>query len=148
MSIKEQLTQGLKDAMRNRDELRKRTFRLAIAEIKNAEIDSRSELDEPAILAILQKEVKIRHETIEAAERAGRDDMIVEAKAEIRVLEEFLPQPLTIQEIEELAQKAIAETGATTPREMGSVMKHLVPEVQGRADGKTVSQIVRKLLNG
>ena len=148
MSIKDQLTQGLKDAMRNRDELRKRTFRLAIAEIKNAEIDSRSELDEPAILAILQKEVKIRHETIEAAERAGRDDMIVEAKAEIRVLEEFLPQPLTIQEIEELAQKAIAETGATTPREMGSVMKLLVPEVQGRADGKTVSQIVRKLLTG
>ena len=147
MSIKEQLTQGLKDAMRNRDELLKRTFRLAIAEIKNAEIDSRSELDEPAILAILQKEVKIRLETIEAAERAGREDMIVEAEAEIRVLEEFLPQPLTIQEIEELAQKAIAETGAATLREMGAVMKHLAPQVQGRADGKTVSQIVRKLLS-
>ena len=148
MSIKEQLTQTLKDAMRNRDEIRKRTVRLAIAEIKNAEIDSKSELDEPAVLVILQKEVKARRETIEAAERAGRSDMIEEANAEIAVLEEFLPQPLTDQEIEDLARTAIEATGATSPREMGAVMKHLMPLVQGRADGKTVSQIVRKLLIG
>ena len=146
MSIKEQLSQTLKDAMRNRDEIRKRTIRLTMAAIKNAEIDSKSELDETAIWVILQKEVKARRETIEAAEMAGRDDMIDEANTEIAILEEYLPQPLSTQQLEALVKAAINETGATTPREMGVVMKHILPQVQGRADGKTVSQIVRQLL--
>jgi len=148
MSKKDQLSQALKDALRQKDETRKSTIRLALAAIKNAEIDAKAELDETAILAILQKEVKSRRETIEAAERAQRQDLLLQAQAEIAILEGFLPQPLTTAELENLVREAIAATGATTPREMGAVMKHLMPQTQGRADGKTVSQVVRQFLSG
>ncbi len=147
MNIKDQLGQALKDALRQKDGTRKSTIRLALAAIKNAEIDANAELDKAAILAILQKEVKSRRETIEAAERAQRQDLILEAQAEIAILEGFLPQPLTTAELEHLVQEAIAATGATTPRDMGAVMKHLMPLVQSRADGKTVSQVVRQHLS-
>lgn len=147
MNIKDQLGQALKDALRQKDGTRKSTIRLALAAIKNAEIDANAELDKAAILAILQKEVKSRRETIEAAERARRQDLILKAQAEIAILEGFLPQPLTTAELEHLVQEAIAATGATTPRDMGAVMKHLMPLVQSRADGKTVSQVVRQHLS-
>ena len=147
MELKTQLTEALRDAMRAGDELRKRTLRMTLAAIKNAEIDRQTTLDEPAILAILQKEVKSRHETIEGAQQAQRPDLIAEAEAEIAVLEAFLPQPLSEQELETLVRKAIAEAGASSPREMGNVMKILMPQVQGRADGKVVSQLVRQLLS-
>ena len=147
MHIKEELNQGLKDAMRARDERRKSAIRLTLAAIKNAEIEAKAELSEPDILAIIQKEVKYRRETWEAAERAGRTEMMAEATEEIKILEKFLPQPLTQQELEEMVRAAIAEAGATSPRERGSVMKLLMGQVKGRADGKTVSQIVRQLLS-
>lgn len=147
MKTKDKLTQDLKEALRAKDTLRKRTIRMVLAAIKNAEIDGKVELDEPGVYAIVQKEVKSRKETIEGAERAGRDDIISEAEAEIAILKGYLPQPLSIREIEQLARDAITETGAATPREMGNVMKQLMPQVQGRADGKTVSQIVRQLLS-
>lgn len=146
MNTKEQLSEALKDAMRSKDELRKRTVRMALAAIKNAEIDKKALLDEPAILAILQKEVKSRYETIEGAEKAGREDLIAEAQTEIAVLEEFLPQPLSAEELEAIVRDAIAQVGATSPREMGQVMQAVMPKVQGRADGKEVNQIVRRLL--
>jgi len=147
MDIKEKLTQALKDAMRARDDVSKRTVRMALAAIKNAEVAKKDDLEESANLAIIQKEVKARHETIEGAQKAGRDDLIAEAEAEIKVLEVFLPQALTTDEIEALVKAAIAETGAASPREMGKVMQLLMPKTQGRADGKVVSQIVRKLLS-
>ena len=130
MDIKDKLTQTLRDAMRAKDELRKRTIRLAIAAIKNAEIDRKADLEEPALLAILQKEVKSRRETIEGAELAGREDLIVEAEAEIAVLETFLPLPFTSEELKELAHDAIKETEAVSPRDMGKVMQFLMPQVQ------------------
>lgn len=147
MSKKEELSQALKEALRARDDRRKSAIRLTLAAIRNAEIESRAELDEPQILAIIQKEVKFRRETIEAAERANREDLIAEANEEIAILGEFLPQPLTTEELEKLARAAIAEAGVTSPREMGSVMKLLMLQVQGRADGKTVSQVVQRLLS-
>ena len=147
MDTKSKLTQDLKDAMRAKDPLRKNTVRMALAAIKNAEIAKKGDLEEPAILAILQKEVKSRKETIEGAEKAGRDDLITEAKAEIALLETFLPTELTTKELETLVQDAIHESGAATPKEMGKVMQLLMPKVQGRADGKVVSQMVRNLLN-
>jgi len=146
MDTKDKLSETLKDAMRNKDELRKRTVRLALAAIKNAEIDRKETLKEPEILAILQKEVKSRRETIEGAQLAGRQDLIDEAEEEIIVLEGFLPQPLTPEELEELARAAVEEAGATSPREMGKVMQLLIPRIQGRADGKAASQVVQKLL--
>jgi len=146
MKIKDALTQNLKDAMRAKDEVRKRTIRLALASIKNLEIDRKGVLEDNDILAILQKEVKSRKETIEGAEQAGREDLIIEAEAEIKILESFLPKQLSPEQLRELVQQVINETGAESKREMGEVMKMLMPRVQGRADGKTVSQIVSSLL--
>lgn len=147
MDTKEKLNQALKTAIREGDQLRKSVLRMALAAIKNAEIDKRTELDTPSMLAILQKEVKSRRETIEGAQQAGRDDLIETAQSEIAILESFLPQPLTPEELDILVKEAIAEVGASSPREMGLVMKSLMPKVQGRADGKEVSQAVRQALN-
>jgi len=147
MNTKEKLTEDLKDAMRAKDEVRKRTIRMALAAIKNAEIENQAKLEESSVLAILQKEVKSGYETIEGAEQAGRDDLIAEAKAEIAVLEVFLPQALSTEEIEAIVAETITEVGATSLREMGQVMQAVMPKVRGRADGKEVNQIVRKLLS-
>ena len=146
MDTKEKLTQALRDAMRARDARRKSVVRLALAAIKNAEIEKKASLDEPHMLALLQKEVKARNETIEGAQLAGRAEMVVEAIAEIAILEEFLPQPLTRDELETLVRAAIQEAGASSPRDMGNVMKILVPRTRGRADGAETSQLVRSLL--
>jgi uncharacterized protein YqeY len=147
MVLKEKLANSLKDAIRAKDDVRKRTIRLALAAIKNTEIDRNAELEDNDILNILQKEVKSRRETIEAAEKADRNDMILEALAEIEALESFLPKQLSIEELQELAQEAIKEAGAVSQRDMGKVMQLLLPKVKGQADGKTVSQIVVKLLS-
>ena len=147
MNTKEKLTLELKNAMRARDDVSKRTIRMALASIKNAEIDSQAELEESDVLAILQKEVKSRYETIEGAEQAGREDLIEEAKAEIFVLEKFLPRALSPEEIETIVAETITEVGATSMRDMGQVMQAVMPKVRGRADGKEVNQIVRKSLS-
>ncbi len=147
MNTKEKLTQALKDAMRAKDDVAKRTIRMALAAVKNAEIDQRAELEESAVLAILQKEVKMRGETIDGAKQAGRDDLIAEAEAEIAVLEGFLPKGLSPEELEVIVSDAIAEVGATSMREMGQVMQAVMPKVRGRADGKDVNQIVHRLLS-
>ena len=146
MNTQEKLNQAFKEAMKARDEVAKRTLRMVRAAIKNAEIDRGAALDEAAVLAILQKEVKSRRETIAEAHKAGRDDMIAEAEAEIAVLEGFLPQPLSAEELEALARQVIAEVGASSPAHMGQVMKALMPRLQGRADGRQASQVVRSLL--
>jgi uncharacterized protein YqeY len=146
MSSKTQLENDLKDAMRAGDDLRKRTLRMALSTIKLAEIEKGAPLDEPAILGVLQKEIKTQREAIADAERAGRPELAAEAAAQIRLLETYLPQPLTAAEIETLARMAIVEVGATSAREMGQVMKVLMPRIQGRAEGALISQIVRQLL--
>ncbi len=146
MDIKTSLDQAFKEAMKTRDEVAKRTLRMVRAAIKNAEIDRRASLEEADILAILQKEVKTRRETIAEARKAGRADMVADTEAEIAVLQKFLPQPLSEAELEALAREAIAEAGAHSPAQMGQVMRLLMPRLQGRADGKQASQIVRRLL--
>lgn len=146
MNTKEKLTQALKEAMRAKDAVAKRTIRMALAAVKNAEIDQRAELEESTVIAILQKEVKMRGETIEGAEQAGRDDLIAEAQAEIVVLEAFLPAGFSTEELETIVSETIAEIGATSIREMGQVMQAVMPKVRGRADGKDVNKIVSRLL--
>jgi len=145
MSLKQTMENALKDAMRANDDVRNRTLRMALSAIRMAELD-RGELDDPALMAIVQKEIKLRQEAIEDARRAARPDLEASNQDEIKVLLLFLPQPLTEPELEELARQAIAEAGATGPREMGQVMKILVPRLQGRATGDQASQMVRKLL--
>jgi hypothetical protein len=146
MNTKTLLESSLKDALRSGDDLRKRTLRMALSAIRLAEVDKGSALDESAVLAVIQKEIKSRHESIEDARRAARPDLEEAAQAEISVLQEFLPQPLTPTELEALAKQVIAEEGATSQREMGRVMKALVPRLEGRATGDQASQVVRKLL--
>jgi len=146
MDTKTQLNEAVKQAMKAGDELRKRTIRMALAAIKQAEIDQRISLDELAVLAILQKEIKMRKEALEEAKKANRADLAAEAQAEIEVLTGFLPKSLSPAELRDLAQAAIAETGASAPADMGKVMKVMLVKVAGRAPGDQVSAAVRELL--
>lgn len=148
MSVKSQLENDLKDALRAGDDLRKRTLRMALSAIKQNEIDKGITLDDSGVMAILQKEIKSRHESIADAERAHRQDLVDASRAEIAVLEGYLPKALTPQELEDLARQVIAEVGATSPAQMGQVMKVLMPRLQGRATGDAASQVARKLLAG
>jgi hypothetical protein len=148
MDTQKQIESDFKDAMRAGDEMRKRTLRMVLSSIKLAEVDKGESLEEPDVLAIIQKEIKSNRESIADAKRADRADIVTEAEAEIKILEAYLPQPLTQNEIEAMIQEAIAEVGAASPKEMGMVMKVLMPRVQGRADGSQVSQTVRQLLTG
>lgn len=146
MKTKEKLTKAVKDAMRAKDDVRKRTLRLALSSIKLAEVEKREPLDEPALLAILHKEVKLRKESITDAKKADRQDLIDEANAEIAVLQEFLPQPFTQEELEDLVKEIINQVNASSMAQMGQVMKVLIPRLEGRATGKEANQMVRKLL--
>ena len=146
MDTKQKLQEALKDAMRARDEMRKRTIRMALSNIKLAEIDSGEELDKNAVLAILQKEVKQRQEVIEESNTANRPDLAEEAELEIVILQEFLPAQLTPEELERIARQVIDEVGASSMSDMGSVMKVLIPALEGRASGQEASQMVRNLL--
>lgn len=146
MSIKNQLNDSLKDAMKSGDEVRKRTVRMALASIKQVEVDKRVELDDAAVTSILQKEVKNRRESLEEARKANRADLIEANEAEIRVLEAFLPKAMPAEELRAVVQAAITETGASTPADMGKVMKVVMPKVAGRAPNDMISTTVRELL--
>ena len=148
MSTKTQLEDALKDAMRAGDDLRKRTLRMALSAIRLAEIDTGQALDDFAVQAILQKEVKSRQEAIAEAQQAKRPDLEAAARDEIAVLEYFLPKQLSPQELEALAKEVIAEVGATSMKDMGQVMKVLLPRLQNRAPGEQASRVVRTLLAG
>jgi uncharacterized protein YqeY len=146
MNTKVQLQNDLKEAMLNKDSVRKNTIRMVLAAIKNAEIDKGQELEDSEIQVIIQKEVKSRRETIEEAKRVNRLDIADENESEIKILDTYLPKQLSTDEINSMARSAIAEVGATSPHEIGQVMKVLMPRVRGQADGKEVNQIVRQLL--
>lgn len=146
MTLKTQLRDALTEALKAGDAQRKMTLRMALASIKNAEVEARGELDEERVLGLLQKEVKSRQETIEGAEQANRPDLIEKAELEIGILSEFLPQPLTTDELRTLVEEAIQESGAASIDEIGRVMGVLMPKIRGKADGKEANQIVRELL--
>jgi len=146
MNTKKQLEDALKDAIRSSDEVRKRTIRLTLSDIKLAEVDKKRQLSDAEILAIVQKGVKERQDVIEESRRAERPDLVANAEAEIAVLEGFLPDQLTDQELELIVQEVIDELGAKSMQDMGSVMKVLIPRLEGRATGQQASQMARKLL--
>lgn len=148
MSVKANLEKALKDAMRSNDAVGKATLRMALSAIKEAEVQKQAELDDPAVLSLLQKEVRSRQEALAEAEKASRPDLAESAKAEMKVLESYLPKGLSPEELETIVQAAIAEVGASTPADMGKVMKAVLPKVQGRADGGKVSELVRTKLQG
>lgn len=146
MDTKVKLENDLKDAMRSGDDTRKRTIRMVLAAIKQTEIDKQVSLDETGVIGILQKEVKTRRESLDEAQKAGRADLAASTEAEIQVLNGYLPQAMDPAELTALAEAVIAEVGATTPADMGKVMKALLPRVAGRAANDQVSQVVRGLL--
>jgi len=146
MDLKSTLQSDLKDAMRKGDEARKSTLRMALSAIKLAEVEKGAHMDEAAYLAIIQKEIKSRRESIADAERANRPELIAQAEQEIKILQGYLPAAFSQEELEIMAKASISEAGATSIREMGQVMKILIPRLQGRATGDQASQVVRKLL--
>jgi uncharacterized protein YqeY len=147
MDIKTQLNESVKDAMKSGDEVRKRTLRMVLAAVKQVEVDKRVALDDLAVVALIQKEIKNRREAIEEAKKASRDDLIAENEAEIKVLEVFLPQAMPAEELRALVLAAIAETGAAAPGDMGKVMKVVMPKIMGRAPNDVVSSTVKELLS-
>ena len=146
MDIKTQLNESVKDAMKSGDEIRKRTVRMVLAAVKQAEVDKQAALEELAIVALIQKEIKNRREAIEEAKKADRLDLIADNETEIKVLEVFLPQAMPAEELRALVQAAIDETGASAPGDMGKVMKIVMPKIAGRAPNDMISSTVKELL--
>ena len=146
MDMKTELTNAVKESMKSGGEVRKRTVRMVLAAIKQVEVDRRISLDDAAVLSILQKEIKLRREALDEAQKANRADLAADAQAEINVLTVFLPKGLSAEELRAMVQDAVAETNAASPADMGKVMKTLLPKIAGRASGDQVSALVRELL--
>src|SRR5512143_1419146 len=142
MDIKSQLNEAMKRAMKANDDVARRTTRMALAAVKQAEVDKRTSLDDAAVIGLLQKEIKNRREALDEARKANRADLIADNEAEIKVLEAFLPKAMSTEELRGMVQAAISETGAASQTDMGKVMKVLMPQVAGRAAGDQVSAMV------
>jgi uncharacterized protein YqeY len=142
-----QLQDALKTAMKNKDTQRRDVIRLAQSAIKQVEIDTRKELSAEDVVTILQKEARMRRESIDEMRNVGRNESADEAEAELAILEAFLPQQLSRDEIAGIVQQAITEVGAQSAQDMGKVMSKVMAQVKGRADGGVVNQVVRELLN-
>ena len=146
-ALKEQIQRDLRAAMLARDEPRKTALRLLTAAIRNAEIAASGDLTEGELLAVVQRQVKQRRESIAEFRKGGRDDLAAREGQEIEALAGYLPEEASRQEIVEAARAAVAETGASGPRDIGKVMPGLIARFRGRADGRLISEIVRELLS-
>jgi uncharacterized protein YqeY len=147
-AIKLKLTEAMKDAMRARDKARLGAIRLALAEVKKVEVDERIEPDDTRVLSLLEKMIKQRRESIRQYEDAKRSDLADIEKAEIVVLQEFMPAALGEQEIDAIILQAISDSGAVNPQEMGKVIALVKPQVAGRADMGAISQKIKSRLSG
>jgi uncharacterized protein YqeY len=148
MHPKERLQEDLKNAMKSGDTKRRDILRLLTSAIKQVEVDSRTTLSEEQVYGVLATEAKKRRESIAEALKANRHDIADKEQAELEVIESYLPKQLTREEVEAEVRKAIEEADAKTAKDMGNVMKVLMPRVKGRADGKLVNEVVKSLLNG
>ncbi len=146
MALKDKLSADLKQAMRDRDENRLVALRLLRAGIVNEEVEKQHPLDDSEIQAVVARQVKQRRESIEAFRAGGREDLVKQEEAQLRVLMEYLPQQMSREEIEAAAREAISEVGAKGPGDLGAVMRVLMPRLKGRAEGSLVNQVVRELL--
>jgi len=147
MSLKEKIQEDVKDAMRARDKARIGTLRMVTAAIKQVEVDTRTDMSDEAVVLVLDKMAKQRRESLEQYEAAGRDDLAEQERYELGVLADYLPEPLSEAELASLIDEAISSTGAAGMQDMGKVMGVLKPQVQGRADMKALSGIIRTRLN-
>jgi len=145
-SLKSRIQEEMKIAMRAREKERVGTTRLIMSEIKQIEVDQRIELDDSQVIAVLDKMLKQRRDSISQFEKAERDDLVAKERAEVEIIQTFLPTQLTEAEIIDLIRAAVSETGAESARDMGKVMGILKPQLQGRADMKAVSGLVKSQL--
>ncbi len=146
MNLKQQLQADTATAMRDGDNNRRDTLRMLLAAIQQEEVDGRVELDDDGVEKIISKQAKQRKESIVDAEKAGRLELIAQEEAELAIIEEYLPQQMTEDEVRQIATNVIAALGASEMADMGRVMGRLMPELHGRADGRLASQVVRELL--
>lgn len=145
--LKDQITDAMKDAMRAKDKQRLGTVRLILAELKRIEVDERIELDDERIITVMDKMLKQRRDSVSQFEAAGRQELADVEKAEISVIQSFMPAALTEAEIEQFVSDAIANTGAEGMKDMGKVMGQLKPQLQGRADMAEVSKLIKARLS-
>ena len=147
MSLKAQITDDMKSAMKAGEKDRLKVVRLILAAIKQVEVDTRTELDDPAVLSVLDKMVKQRRDSVEQFEKGGRDDLAAIEKAEIDVLETYLPEQLTEEELDAMIEEAISASGAESIRDMGKVMGSIKSQAAGRADMGAVGAKVKARLS-
>ncbi|MCA9991625.1 MAG: GatB/YqeY domain-containing protein [Anaerolineales bacterium] len=146
MSLKEQLRNDMADAMRSKDTGRRDVLRMMIAAVKQTEVDGGQELDDDGVLAVLAKQAKQRRESISDSEKAGRPDLAAQEQAELVIIEAYLPQKMSREEVEAVARQVIAELGVSDVKGMGRVMGQMMARLKDQADGQVVSQVVRELL--
>jgi uncharacterized protein YqeY len=144
--LRETIGADMRQAMKAREQVRVGALRMLMAAVKNAEVERRHELADDEVLDVVTREAKRRRESIEAFAAGGRGDLVEKESAELAVLEAYLPERLSDEELAALVDAAIAETGASTPKQMGEVMKAVMPKLRGRADGAAVSALVRARL--
>lgn len=142
MTLKERLTNDLKDAMKNKDQVRKSVVTLVRAAIKQKEVDERVELDDTDVMDIVSKQLKQRNEALVDFKKAGRDDLISQTEEEIKILLTYLPKQLTDDELREHIKQAVEQVGATSVKDMGKIMGILMPKVKGKADGRRINNLV------
>ena len=148
VSLKQKLSDDLKQAMRSGDEVKRSVLRLVMAAIKNAEIAQRTALDEDKdMLGIIAKEVRQRRESIEAFKQGDRQDLVAGEEAELAILNEYLPQQMSREEIVTAARRVVEEVGAQGPRDKGKVMPQLIAQLKGKADGREINAVVTELLS-
>ncbi|MEW6033545.1 MAG: GatB/YqeY domain-containing protein [Chloroflexota bacterium] len=148
MGLEDKLREDLKEALRKGDKVRTSVLRLAISAVKYAEMAKGAPLDDPAILGVIVKEVKQRQESIEAFKQGQRDDLVAKERAEMEMLQAYLPRQMTRDEVVAAARAAITATGAKGPQDKGKVMPKLVAELKGMADGREINAVVTELLSG
>jgi hypothetical protein len=147
LTLKQRIQEDMKAAMRAGEKQQLGVIRLILAAIKQREVDERITLDDAQVIAVLDKMLKQRRESIEQFEKAARDDLAAQEKFEASVLQHYLPQQMTEEEIVAVVQQAMTTTGATSAKDMGKVMNIIRPQIQGRADMKVVSDLVKKQLS-
>ena len=146
VKLKQRLTNDLKQAMKGGDTVRRSTIRLLMASINNAEIAKRTTLEDTDILGIIAKDVRQHQESIESFKQGNRQDLVAKEEAELAILQGYLPQQMTREEIVEAARQVIAEVGAQGPGDKGKVMQQIIPRLKGRADGREINAVVMELL--
>jgi uncharacterized protein YqeY len=146
ISLIEKFNNLLHESIKSHDEVARDTMRMILTNLKLIEVEKKQPLDDAAILTLVQKEIKMRHESIEEFKKGNRQDLVERSEAEVKVLEQFLPKQLSDEEIRAVVQTAISEVGASSIADMGKVMKAALPKLQGKAASDRVSSTVKELL--